>query len=62
MKEIRDKLNFTELKTGSLGKTMSRGREDKPQEKKTQLIRGLSNISKEILKLNEEKKTQPDQK
>lgn len=56
MKETRDKLNFTELKTGSLGKTVSREREDKPQqEKKTQLIRGLSNIDKAILKLNEEK-------
>ena len=55
MKEILDKLNFTELKTGSLGKTMSREREDSQSRRKRHLIKVLCNTYKEVLKLNKEK-------
>ena len=60
MKEVIDKLDFIKIKNSALQKTMPRGWENKPQTgrkylQKTHLIKDLSKIYRELLKLNNKK-------
>ena len=60
MKEVIDKLDFIEIKNSALQKTMPREWKNKPQTgrkylQKTHLIKDLSKIYRELLKLNNKK-------